>query len=40
MCGELVREGECWNCLLIYVSEVAHVLAERGGAGRESLTLT
>ena len=31
MCGELVREGECWNRLLIYISEVAHVLAERGG---------
>ena len=32
MCGELVREGECWNRLLICISDVAHVLAERGGA--------
>ena len=31
-CGEPVKEGECWNPLLIYVLRVVLVLTERGGA--------
>ena len=27
-----MKEGKCWNPLLIYVLKVALVLAERGGA--------
>jgi hypothetical protein len=31
-CGEPVKEGKCWNLLLIYVLRVVLVLTERGGA--------